>query len=146
MAFTYVAPTTPRWKVRFLIQDTAADTAQLQDEEIDWLLSEAGGSVYRAAASAAQTLASRYASDVDRSVSGAGGLSVSGSQRFAHYTQLAQQLAAQAGKKGRGVPFAGGISEAQKDAQEEDSDRVRPAFTREIAPLREAELEEEEQP
>lgn len=145
MAFTYVAPTSPLWKVRFLIQDTTAATAQLQDEEIAWLLSESGGSVYRAAAAAAQALASRYASDVDRSVSGAGGLSVSGSQRFQQYTQLAQQLTAQAGKKGRGVPFAGGISEAQKDATEEDADRVRPAFTREIAPLREAEIEEEEE-
>ncbi len=145
--FTYVSPTTPLWQVRFLIQDTASATAQLQDEEIDWLLTEAGGNVYRAAAAAAQTLASRYAADVDRSVSGAGGLSVSASQRFTQYTQLAAQLTARAAKKGRGVPFAGGISVSQKDAQAEDSDRVPPAFVREVAPVRDVdETDEEEGP
>lgn len=141
--FTYVSPTTPLWKVRFLIQDTNSALAQLHDEEIDWLLTEAGGNVYRAAAACAQALASRYAADVDRSVSGAGGLSVSASQRFTQYTQLAAQLTAQAAKKGRGVPFAGGISDAQKDAQELDPDRVRPAFEREESPVGETVREED---
>ncbi len=75
MAFTYVAPTSDRDKVRFLIGDTVSAEAHFQDEEITYLLTT-WGNVFDAAISAAEILAGRYAhrSNYSRSV---GDLSIS---------------------------------------------------------------------
>ena len=75
MAFTYVAPTTDRDKVRFLIGDTVSAEAHFQDEEITYLLST-WGNVYDASITAAEILAGRFAhrSNYSRSV---GDLSIS---------------------------------------------------------------------
>lgn len=75
MAFTYVAPTTDRDKLRFLIGDTVSAEAHFQDEELTYLLTT-WGSVYDAAITAAEILAGRYAhrSNYSRSV---GDLSIS---------------------------------------------------------------------
>lgn len=72
-------------------------------------------------------LAAEAAAKVDKSV---GDLSLSLSQQNQQYLALAnqmrQRLAAVA------VPFAGGISIADKDTRAADSDRVAPAFTRSL--------------
>ena len=47
--------------VRFLIHDTDPGDQKLQDEEINWLLTEEGQNVYRAAAMACMRLAAIYA-------------------------------------------------------------------------------------
>jgi len=60
MAFTYVAPTTDRDKVRFLIGDTVSAEAHYQDDEITYLLTT-WGNVFSAAIAAAEILAGRYA-------------------------------------------------------------------------------------
>jgi len=75
MAFTYVAPTTDRDKVRFLIGDTVSAEAHYQDDEITYLLTT-WGNVFSAAIAAAEILAGRYAhrSNYSRSV---GDLSIS---------------------------------------------------------------------
>ena len=75
MAFTYVAPTSDRDKVRFLIGDTVSDEAHFQDEEITYLLTT-WVNVFDAAIAAAEILAGRYAhrSNYSRSV---GDLSIS---------------------------------------------------------------------
>jgi hypothetical protein len=75
MAFTYVAPTSDRDKVRFLIGDTVSAEAHFQDEEITYLVTT-WGNVYDAAITAAEILAGRYAhrSNYSRSV---GDLSIS---------------------------------------------------------------------
>lgn len=128
MPWTYLGPTSDRDRVRLLIGDTEATDPQLQDEEIAWLLAEAGN-VYGAAVAACEALAAKYARQVNRSVAGAGGLSVSAGDRAQHYRDLAETLQIRARKARRPVPFAGGISDAQKDAVEADTDRVAPAFT-----------------
>jgi len=75
MAFTYVAPTTDRDKVRFLIGDTVSAEAHYQDDEITYLLTT-WGNVFTAAIATAEILAGRYAhrSNYSRSV---GDLSIS---------------------------------------------------------------------
>lgn len=128
MPWTYLGPTTDAGKVRLLIGDTEATDPQLQDEEITWFLSEAGN-VYGAAVAACEALAAKYARHVNRSVAGAGGLSVSAGDRAQHYRDLAETIQTRARKARRPMPFAGGISDAQKDAVEADPDRVPPAFT-----------------
>jgi hypothetical protein len=95
MAFTYVAPTSDRDKVRFLIGDTVSAEAHFQDEEITYLVTT-WGNVYDAAITAAEILAGRYAhrSNYSRSV---GDLSISeqyGSSA-AEFRSLAASLRAQ---------------------------------------------------
>ena len=95
MAFTYVAPTSDRDKVRFLIGDTISADAHFQDEEIAYLL-EVQGNVYDAAIQGAELLAGRYAhrSNYSRSV---GDLSISEQYGTSatEFRELARTLTAQ---------------------------------------------------
>lgn len=112
--------------VRLLIGDTAA-TALLTDAEILWFISE-HGATYRAAAAAARQLAAKYAGKAtDKTV---GDLSLNYAERQKHYLTLAARLDREATARG-GAIFAGGISQADKETREADTDRVKPAFTRE---------------
>ncbi|GIV81724.1 MAG: hypothetical protein KatS3mg051_1188 [Anaerolineae bacterium] len=112
--------------VRFLIGDTDTNDQQITDEEIAWLLAQ-NGNTYVAAAAACESIAAKYARNVDASVDSA---RVDASQRQAHYLALAKKLRSRAAYAA--VPFAGGISESDKDTREDDTDRVEPAFTRDL--------------
>lgn len=112
--------------VRFLIGDTDTNDQQLQDAEVEWLLTE-NGSVYNAAAAGCETLAAKYARKVDKAV---GDLRLAAQQKFEHYRDLAVTLRSRTAKLA--MPFAGGISVASKLAYEANSDRVAPAFTRSL--------------
>ncbi len=72
--------------VRFLIGDTDTTTALLGDDEVDFCLTEEGSNIYRAAALAAETLASEYANKRSKSV---GNLSI-------QYGDLVQRMEAKA--------------------------------------------------
>lgn len=109
--------------VRLLIGDTKSTDPQLQDEEIDFLLTE-HGAVRSAAIAACRTLAAKYARLCDKWV---GDLKILASQKQLHYTRLMEMLSA---SNLSAVPSAGGISIAQKTAYEGDTDRVQPAFRR----------------
>ncbi|HHY37203.1 MAG: hypothetical protein LHW58_08380 [Candidatus Cloacimonetes bacterium] len=115
----------PKDAVRFYLGDTDPDDPQLQDEEILFLVQKFAGNVYLAAADAARGLAGKYSRRADKAV---GDLRLSFSQQAQHYWELAKRLQTEAGK--RAVPYAGGISKSDKKTQEEDTDRVRPAFKR----------------
>lgn len=125
MSFTYSGDplSSLRDEVRFLIGDTNENDAQFSDREIEYLLADESN-VYLAAANGAFSLAAKYARMVDKSV---GDLSISYSQRQKHFADLAAQLqrlsvTAQDGTVAR--PYAGGISQADKDTVESDTDRV----------------------
>jgi hypothetical protein len=113
--------------VRFLVGDTNTTDQQITDEEIAWLLTEES-TVYLAAAAAARAIGAKYARQVDKAV---GDLRLSASQRAAHYRDLAATLTRRAQIAGA-VPFAGGISAASKQTLNDDTDRVRPAFSRDM--------------
>jgi len=108
-------------EVRFLIGDTDTNDQQLSDEEITYLLS-AFGSPARAALESARGLLAKYSRFVDQKT---GDIDIKFSQRRAAYAALVQQL--QLGMLP--VPYAGGISESDKEVDELDDDRVAPAFT-----------------
>lgn len=130
MAWSYTADPTnrPIDAVRFLIGDTDSTDQLIQDQEIQWfLLNEP---VIRAAARAAEAIAAKFSRKADKRV---GDLWLELSQRAKQYRELAGELWEQAGGKSPNLalaPYAGGISRADKDSVEEDSDRVRPAFKR----------------
>ena len=129
MSWTYdPAMASDRDKVRFRLGDTVEAGALLQDEEIDGLLADAG-SVTNATIAGADALAMRFAS-LAQSKTDDIGQSVNYGDRSARYRALADRLRANASRLA--MPFAGGISQASKDANVANTDRVAPAFTREL--------------
>ena len=126
MAWTYdeTALDVPRNQVRLKLGDTNKNDPQLQDEEIDQLLSESD-SVNGATLLAARALAARYSRSVDKWV---GDLKILASQRSRHYLELAKTLAGKASI--HAVPSAGGVYVADKEAMEQDDSLVQPYFRR----------------
>lgn len=96
---------------------------KLTDEEINNLISIAGNR-YAAAVLGAETIAGKYAVSVDKTV---GKLSISQGSVSQQYTDLAKRLRRES--QLRATPFAGGISQDQKDSEISDTDRVAPSFT-----------------
>jgi hypothetical protein len=110
----------PRYQVRFLIQDTTSTRPLVQDEEIDWLLTQESN-VYNAAAAACESLVARSAGVLNRKV---GDLTIAYDPKF--YRELAITLRARGASDQ--VPFFGGQSIAAKAANQQDTDAVVPAF------------------
>lgn len=104
--------------------------AELADETITAILA-LQPNAYQAAATCAENLAGRYANLVDRQV---GDLRASYSQRAKQWLELAGRLRSAASRASLALatPYAGGISIADKLAQESNTDRVAPAFTRNL--------------
>lgn len=123
MAWTYNSNLTEdRDRVRLLIGDTISSDEQLQDGEIDYLLSVEDG-VYPAAANAARAIAARYARQIDKAV---GDLKLNAEKRFKHYMDLSVQLESQG--SGYGLPTAGGVYVAEKEAAAANDSLVQPMF------------------
>jgi hypothetical protein len=115
--------------VRFLIGDTDTTDQLLQNEEINYLLAQTGNDVYTSAIIACRTIASKFSRKADQKI---GDYSISNSQKASQYLALATQLAQSQAKAliSRVAPYAGGISVADKQIDENNTDTVQPAFTR----------------
>jgi hypothetical protein len=111
-------------QVRLLVGDTLTTDQQLQDEEILYLLTTRS-SVYGAAAECCRSLQAKFSRSVDQS---AGGTRTMYSQLAKAYGVKAAEFEQKAATSGGNLPYAGGISIADKTAQEQDSDRVSPQF------------------
>jgi len=109
--------------VRLRIGDTSSGDQLLQDEEISAFVTSEGNREMGAAL-AAEAIGAQFARKVDKSV---GKLAISFSQASEHYFALAERLRREVAV-GAG-PYAGGISQADKDANEADTDVVAPSFT-----------------
>jgi len=126
MTFTY-QPTlaTDRDWIRFRMGDTSSGAQRLSDEEIDGILSDFGGNKYRAAIACSHAIGAIFGTEVDKTV---GRFQIKASQKASYYSEkLPMLLEAEMGTQA--VPYAGGISEADKLEREQDSDRVKPSFT-----------------
>ena len=121
----------PKDAVRFYVGDTISADQQANDEEVEFLLVSENNDPIRAAARIAETIAAKYARQVDKSV---GGLSLSAGRRQEKYESLAAKLWARAKSAGGGlpVPYSGGIRVSDKTTRETDTDRVQPIFTRDM--------------
>ena len=121
--------TEPLDQVRFTVGDTDSTHQQLQDEEITFLI-DSSGSVASASVSACRALAAKYARRVHEEV---GDLKLYNEQMFEQYSKLADQLATQAvygGASLTGLPSAGGVYVAEKEAYAADTSIVQPSFSR----------------
>ena len=114
-------------EVRFISQLIDSSNERLSDEEIGWILTQEDTSV-GAAARCCETLANRYAEEIDTRTGAAGELSIKGSQLSSQFAKRAVDLRRESSK--HASPWAASISESEKLAQEERTDRVEPAFTR----------------
>lgn len=111
--------------VRFLCQDTNPNDPQLSDLEINAILGWFVN-IWRSAGNAAKQIEAKYARQVDKSV---GDLHVSYSQRQKAYAELSAYLLRQADMR-TSLPWAGGISHADKDLDRNNPDVVKPTFTK----------------
>lgn len=113
-----------RNQIRFLIQDTQTLRQLMQDEEIDWQQTkEANG--FFAAAACCEQLVARAGGVTSKTV---------GPFSLGYDPMVYRGLAASLRARGCGhqVPYAGGISIADKTAQQDNADAVQPAFFRGI--------------
>lgn len=111
-------------QVRFLVGDTIAADQQVQDDEILFALSQRPN-IYGAASVVCETLASklsRQADVVDKD------LRTTLSQRAKAYSARAIEYDSKAKIRGGGLPYAGGLSIADKIQNEQNPDRVQPQF------------------
>ena len=125
--------------VRFLVQDIDTNDQLVQDEEINWALTQGGG-VYTAAALVAGVIAAKFARMADKET--VGKVSVSYTKRAEQYFKLEESLKKKASTQDLGLPYAGGISKSDMESVRSNTDRVKPSFTvgmddnpRNIAPL-----------
>ncbi len=121
----YYSPTTVglRYQLRLVIQDTTSSRQLFQDEELDLMLSQEAN-IYMAAVRCCDLLIARMSGPVrSRTI---GDLTVEYDTKF--YESLKTQLI------GRGSihqqAYAGGLSIADKQVQQRDTDAVQPAFAR----------------
>jgi hypothetical protein len=109
-----------------MIGDTESGAQQLQDEEIDFLV-DSSGSAASAAVAACRALAAKYARRVHEEV---GDLKLYNEQLFDHYTKLMDQLATESMLGSlNGLPSAGGVYAAEKEAYAANAALVQPNFT-----------------
>lgn len=116
----------PRDAVRLLIGDTDENDPLLTDDEVAFYLTEASDNQYKAASEACKGIAAKLGRRPDYMV---GRTLVSNQKRAQDFLKLAEELR----RKyliSSATPFAGGIKESDKEAQESDSDRALPYFTR----------------
>lgn len=116
-----------RDRVRFLVGDTDSTDQLLSDEEIAWLLSESPNH-YIASANACDQIAAQFTRQISRRSQDENPETI---DKMRSFQRLARQLRNQAARRSA-VPFAGGISIAQKETEEDDTDRVKPKFTTDL--------------
>lgn len=136
MTWTYSAASlssSDLYKVRLIIGDADTNRQQLQDEEINYVLTVEAVVTY-AAAACCDILAAKYAFQVNTENSE---LRVSAAARHKHYLELADRLRATGGGdipggEGGGLPvvgmYAGGTLKSEKETLIDDTDIVAPAF------------------
>lgn len=129
MSFSYSGDpsTSDKDHVRFILQDTNSTFPLLQDEEINFLITQEGD-VFQAAAIGAERIAAFFARRTDIKI---GDYSESAAKYFEHYTKLAKKLKADAMRR-LVVPYVGGLSKDEKETDEQDQDLVQPIFKKDL--------------
>jgi hypothetical protein len=127
MSFSYTDPSnSDSDAIRFYCGDTEEGEYYASDEEIAFALDERG-TVLLAALSIAEYIYRKLAKRTDKKN---GQYSVSASQKFEQYGKVVESIKDKIALESVGVPFAGGISKADKATREADTDRTLPSFTR----------------
>ncbi len=114
--------------VRLYLGDTTAPFT-LSDSEIAWFLTRADDDALVAALAGARATAARFSRLVDSSV---GDIQKSYSQRYKHFAEVADDLAGDVDTATAAaavpIPWAGGISWSEREANDTNGDLVPPYF------------------
>lgn len=115
--------------VRLLSGDTDTFDKQLENEEIEFSLTQTGNNVYYSAAWVARAISSKYSRLVDTELDGV--LTSKYSALAQQYMTLADTLEYQGKTVGAVIGIkAGGISATSVKAVRENTDRIEPSFRR----------------
>lgn len=130
MAWTYTndPQNVPVDRVRLYIGDTDPEDQQFSNEEINFFLSQASGSATRAAVNACRNLITKYARFVDSKIES---IAISNQQRVENYQRCVQELEEldqSVGTDPMGVPYVGGVSISETDANNQNNDRTPSQF------------------
>ena len=109
-----------------MIGDTDSSDYLLSDADITEILTDNNDNIIAAAAEAARAIAAQLARNEDISINES---SLRGGSAYQQYIALAEKLEKRAAAA-NAIPFAGGISVADKESRETSTDRVAPAFSR----------------
>jgi hypothetical protein len=109
--------------IRFLIGDTVSSAPLITDEEIAWALTQ-NSNVYGAAEIIVNSLASKFATLSDVTV---GPIKVVYTTRAENYLKMAKSFKYKAEAKASLDVYGGGISYADEETQNEDTDRIQPS-------------------
>jgi len=115
--------------VRLLVGDTDSTDQQVQNEEIEFALSENNNNVYYTGAWTARTIAAKYSRQVTTQLTGA--LSADYSDLARQYKILADDLEYQGKTSGAAVGvLAGGLTKSSIKAVRANTDRIEGSFRR----------------
>lgn len=130
MTWTYT-PTlaTARDRVRFYCGDTVVTDQLVSDEEIAGALAMTFSSERSAAALCCENIGMRFASSAN-AITDDIGQKVEYGERAQFFQERARLLRSQLATAA--LPFAGGLTVTDKDAQETDDDRVLPSFAKNL--------------
>lgn len=112
--------------VRFFIGDTDPRDILLQDGEIDYLLSLYNNTPLNASIRACEMIAAKFSRMCDEAV---GSVRITYSQKAKAYYRTRDELIERLSKEDM-TPYAGGISISDKQATADNTDRVKPDFTK----------------
>lgn len=125
MTWTYsTVLATPKDQVRLIIGDTQTADQQLQDEEINYLVTQRND-VNMAAADACEALAARYSRQADTTNLS---LRIAASQRAKRYADMVLELKAKALALSGATMDVGGTSISGKLQRATNADEVQPSF------------------
>lgn len=111
-------------QVRFLIGDTDSTDPLLQDAEITWVLSQYNNAPMNAAIRCCEAIIAKFSRLANEAV---GQVRIDFSQKAQAYTKMLTMLKTRLATEDAS-PYAGGISVSDKQAQTQNTDRVRPDF------------------
>jgi len=113
----------PKDAVRFEIPDRDASAPLLQDAEIEYALAQEGNDVLAAAAHCCEELSRELSLQADTQF---GSVKTSYKDAAKNLAARAEELRKRAG--GMHAPFAGGLSQSEKESAESNTDRVASPF------------------
>lgn len=121
---TLIASSGLAW-VRWRVGDTDTTDQLQEDAEINAALSDYGDKRY-AASAVAKAIAAKFARRMDSKM---GKLDLKNSQLYDHYIALASELDIEVASAGA-TPWAASVSRSEKESQQQDTNRTKPAFAR----------------
>lgn len=110
--------------IRALVGDMVTAAPKLSDDVYVLVIAQESR-LYARASLAASALAGKYAVEMTKRI---GDLWREAKTLYTHYSDLAKWFRLEAQRRAKAIPFAGGISKADVEAREEDTDRVTPSF------------------